>query len=131
MYCRQCGAENPPGSLTCLSCGASLATNPYQATAPGAALADGKPKNYLVESILVTLCCCLPLGIVGIVFAAQVDSKWNGGDRAGAITAAANAKKFTIIAFALGLILNLIVFGIQIVGVLGAFANAPNAANGF
>jgi hypothetical protein len=83
----------------------------------------GKPKNYLVESILVTFCCCLPLGIVGIVFASQVDSKWNYGDHAGAIAAADNAKKFTLIGFAIGLVLNLLMFGIQILAVLGAAAN--------
>ncbi len=32
------------------------------------------PKNWLVEAILVTLFCCQPLGIVGIIFAAQVNS---------------------------------------------------------
>ena len=31
-----------------------------------------------------TLLCCLPAGIVSIVFAAQVDGKWNSGDYAGA-----------------------------------------------
>jgi len=82
-----------------------------------------KPKNYLVESILVTFCCCLPLGIAGIVFAAQVDSKWNAGDQAGAIESANNAKKFTLIGFGIGLILNLLIFGLQIVAVIGAAAN--------
>lgn len=31
------------------------------------------PKNWLVESILVTLFCCLPLGIVGIINAVKVN----------------------------------------------------------
>src|SRR5438128_1439779 len=31
--------------------------------------------NYLVQSILCTLFCCLPFGIVAIVYAAQVNSK--------------------------------------------------------
>jgi len=29
------------------------------------------PKNWLVESILVTLFCCLPLGIAGIINASK------------------------------------------------------------
>ena len=33
-----------------------------------------KIDNWLWQSIVVTICCCLPLGIVGIVFAAQVNS---------------------------------------------------------
>jgi len=51
------------------------------------------PKNYLVQSILVTIFCCLPLGVVGIVFAAQVNSKFAAGDVDGANQASADAKK--------------------------------------
>ena len=40
--------------------------------------------TYLVQSILVTVFCCLPFGIVGIVFASQVSSKLAAGDIAGA-----------------------------------------------
>ncbi|HEV3250305.1 MAG TPA: CD225/dispanin family protein, partial [Puia sp.] len=50
-----------------------------------------QPKNWLVESILVTLFCCLPFGIAGIVFAAQVSSKWASGDYAGALQASKDA----------------------------------------
>lgn len=39
-----------------------------------------RPRNYLVESILVTIFCCQPFGIVGIVFASQVNSKHASGD---------------------------------------------------
>lgn len=38
------------------------------------------PKNWLVEAILVTIFCCQPFGIVGIVYAAQVESKFRAGD---------------------------------------------------
>ena len=31
------------------------------------------PKNWLIESILVTLFCCLPLGIAGIINASKVE----------------------------------------------------------
>ena len=40
--------------------------------------------NHLVWAILSTLFCCLPLGIVSIVFAAQVNGKLAVGDMAGA-----------------------------------------------
>ncbi|MCU0451665.1 MAG: CD225/dispanin family protein [Bernardetiaceae bacterium] len=53
------------------------------------------PKNYLIESILVTLFCCLPLGIVGIINATKVESKFHAGDIEGAEQAAAEAKKWT------------------------------------
>jgi len=35
--------------------------------------------NYLVQAILCTICCCLPFGIVAIVYAAQVNGKVAGG----------------------------------------------------
>ena len=41
--------------------------------------------NHLVWAILSTLFCCLPLGIVSIVFAAQVNGKLAAGDVAGAL----------------------------------------------
>ena len=62
------------------------------------------PKNWLVESILVTLFCCLPFGIVGIINAANVNSKWTAGDFEGAERAAAEAKKWTKIGFIVGII---------------------------
>ena len=36
--------------------------------------------NHLVEAILVTLCCCVPLGIPAIVYGAQVGPKVAAGD---------------------------------------------------
>ena len=53
-----------------------------------------QPKNYLVESILVTIFCCQPFGIAGIVFASQVNSKYSSGDYEGALKASENAKKW-------------------------------------
>ena len=40
--------------------------------------------NNLVWAILSTLFCCLPAGIVSIVYAAQVNGKLAAGDIAGA-----------------------------------------------
>ena len=59
--------------------------------------------NYLWQSIVVTLCCCLPLGVVAIIFAAQVNSKLAAGDLAGARDASAKARMFCWIAFGLGI----------------------------
>lgn len=53
---------------------------------------QNRPKNYLIESILVTIFCCLPLGIVGIVYATQVNSKFDVGDFDGAMKASQDAK---------------------------------------
>lgn len=62
------------------------------------------PKTWLVESILVTLFCCLPLGIAGIVNASKVESRFYAGDINAAQQASADAKKWTLISFWLGLI---------------------------
>ena len=74
-----------------------------------------KPKNYLVESILVTLLCCLPLGIVGIIFASQVNSKYDAGDIDGAIKASKDAKKF----MTWGLIAGIIIVVLYLIFILG------------
>lgn len=58
--------------------------------------AGSPPPNYLVFAILTTLFCCLPLGIVSIVYSAQVNSKWSGGDYQGAKESSDNAKKWAI-----------------------------------
>ncbi|MBE7169900.1 MAG: CD225/dispanin family protein [Williamsia sp.] len=72
---------------------------PYQPTPPPST----PPKNWLVESILVTLFCCLPFGVAGIVFAAQVNSKWSIGDYDGALRASKDAGRWTKIGFFVGL----------------------------
>ena len=62
-----------------------------------------RPKNWLVESILVTIFCCLPFGIVGIINAASVNSKYDVGDYAGALNASQQAGKWTKIGFWIGI----------------------------
>lgn len=52
------------------------------------------PKTYLLESILVTLFCCLPLGIVGIINATKVESLFYAGNVEAANRASAEAKKW-------------------------------------
>ena len=71
---------------------------------PGYGAPQGPPpSNYLVPAILATVFCCLPFGIVGIVFAAQVNNKWAVGDVVGANDAAGKAKLWTWVSFGVGL----------------------------
>ena len=56
--------------------------------------------NYLVHSILATVLCCLPAGIVGIVYASQVNGKLAAGDYAGAKKSSDQAKLWCIISVA-------------------------------
>jgi hypothetical protein len=55
-----------------------------------------RPDNYLWQGIAVTVCCCLPLGIVSLVYSSQVTSKYDRGDYAGALEASENAKNWAI-----------------------------------
>ncbi len=70
-----------------------------------------QPKTWLVESILVTLFCCLPFGIVGIVNAAKVNSLYASGNLEAAQQASATAAKWTKIGFIVGIVV-IIVYAI-------------------
>jgi hypothetical protein len=84
---------------------------PNSFTAPPSAPYTGAPiPNYLVQSIIVTLCCCLPLGVVAIIFAAQVNSKLAAGDVAGAMEASSKAKMFCWLSFGIGIVAIIISF---------------------
>ncbi|MBB1062150.1 CD225/dispanin family protein [Marilutibacter spongiae] len=52
--------------------------------------------NNLVWAILTTLFCCMPLGIVSIVYAARVDGLRAAGDIAGARSAADSARNWAL-----------------------------------
>lgn len=84
-----------------------------------------KPDSYLVWAILSTLFCCLPLGIVSIVYSSKVDGLYNAGDYAGAQNAADNAKKFAMwgaIAGVVGVVLYILFFVVLgVAGSSGAF----------
>ncbi len=71
-----------------------------------------QPKTWLVESILVTLFCCLPFGIVGIVNAAKVNSLYASGNIEAAQQASATAAKWTKIGFIVGIVV-IIVYAIS------------------
>ena len=74
--------------------------------------------NYLVQSILVTLFCCLPFGIVSIVYAAQVNGKLAAGDFAGAMDASQKAKTWSLWSFGIGLLFTLAYFALVVVGAM-------------
>ena len=84
-------------------------TPPPPPPMPGGGYAPGpppgpKPSNYLPWAIATTLLCCLPAGIVSIVFAAQVDGKWNSGDYAGAQASSQKARTWAIVSAVVGLV---------------------------
>jgi len=81
----------------------------------------GAIPNYLVQAILVTICCCIPFGIVAIVYAAQVNTKLSVGDMAGARMSSENAKKWCWIALISGLVIQVIWFLVYGLAMLNAY----------
>src|SRR5690606_8723905 len=71
---------------------------------PHPAQAGRTVPNHLVWAIRATICCCLPTGIVSIIYAARVDGKVQAGDLAGARQSSDNAKLWAWISFGLGLV---------------------------
>ena len=62
------------------------------------------PSNYLVWAILTTIFCCLPFGIVAIVYSGKVNGRWYAGRQEDAYDAARKARMWTIISAVAGLV---------------------------
>ena len=82
-----------------------------------------KPDNCLVWAILSTLCCCLPFGVVAIVYAAQVDGKYAAGDYQGAVDSASKAKTWCWVSFGIGIVVIIISVLMQVL----VFAAQPSS----
>lgn len=133
MNCPNCGTSNLDNARICVNCGRPLTGAPasppppqpppqsasytppppqppprYDAPGPGVPPAGAPVPNYLWQSIVVTLCCCLPFGIVAIIFAAQVNQKLAAGDYAGALQSSKQAKMWCMIGAGLGLLVAII-----------------------
>ncbi|MBP1559149.1 MAG: CD225/dispanin family protein [Oscillospiraceae bacterium] len=128
MFCKRCGMQIDDTASFCEHCGADQrpAANPqpeatgYQPSQPqqawqpemnpmpGASATKSTP--YLVWSILVTIFCCLPLGIPAIVFAAKIDNCNAQGDFAGAAENARKSKNFMIWGAVLSVVFTIIYF---------------------
>ena len=91
MHCTSCGASIGGTDRFCSNCGTS--TSAIQGNIP----------NYLAPAILVTIFCCLPLGIVSIVYAAQVNGKIASGDVIGARRSSEQAKLWAWVSFGIGI----------------------------
>lgn len=73
------------------------------------------PSSFLLLSILATIFCCLPFGIVGIINALKVSEAYRGGDYAAANEYSENAKEWSKIAFGVGLCIFLLMLVITLI----------------
>ena len=103
IYCSQCGAPNDDNAASCARCGQPVLRPGQVAAAAQAQVVPGERiPNYLVQSILVTICCCLIPGIVAIVYSAQVNGKFQAGDYDGARRCSRLAYIWAWVSFGLG-----------------------------
>lgn len=63
---------------------------------PGYGQPGPAPDNHLVWGVLTTLFCCLPLGIISIIKANQVNTLWAQGLHAQAQAASSEARKWAV-----------------------------------
>jgi len=115
--CVKCGHSNETETETCKECHTHLHKTVHHHKKP-------MPPTYLWQSLVVTVFCCLPLGIFAVVFAAQVASRWRNGDYEGAMHSSKVARNIAFFSFILGLIIHItiLVYFVFIVGlVAGGF----------
>jgi uncharacterized membrane protein YvbJ len=129
INCPECGREISDKATVCPHCGVVINStsdgnqnsqsnqmnSPQQEVQPPVC-----PKTWLVESILVTLLCCLPFGIVGIVYSSKVSSKFDAKLYDEAKRASDEAGKWTKIGFFCGIGIYVIYFIVMLLA--GGFA---------
>lgn len=115
MYCTKCGTPNDDNAWKCIKCNEALVH-----ISEAAQKEPIKIHNYLAPAVLTTLCCCVPLGIVAIIYSAQVNSKVASGDIAAAIAYSKKAKMWSWFAFGIGLAISISWFALQVFFVMVA-----------
>ena len=76
---------------------------PRTAAQPGNSR-EPRPSNYLGWAIAATLLCCMPIGVVAIIYAAGVNTKYDRGDIEGARKASDRAQLWIMLSVVLGLL---------------------------
>ena len=105
-FCRQCGRELPPAesAITASEAPPAVSATTYT-TRP-----EAVPNDYLAWAILATILCCIPFGVVAIVYAAQVNSLVAAGNYAAAWKASQNAKKWCLVSLFTGIAVYILYF---------------------
>lgn len=78
-----------------------------------------RPSSYLALAIISTILCCLPTGIVSIIYATKVNSHYEDGKYEEANKASKNAKTWGLVSIGialLGWIIYILIFGLAFLG---------------
>lgn len=120
MFCPNCNSRVPDGAAFCGNCGVQFKAAPVakkRSSGGGGGRSGGAaPPSYLVLSILATMFCCLPTGIVAIVNSAKVGGAVARGDYNEARDASGAAMKWCVISFvlfALQMVLSMIMIAMK------------------
>ncbi|GGH47932.1 hypothetical protein IA57_00210 [Mangrovimonas yunxiaonensis] len=82
-----------------------------------------RPNSYLALAIISTILCCLPAGIVSIIYATKVNTLYEDGKYDEAEKASKNAKTWGIVSIALAVLIYVVVFAIYGLAIFAALAN--------
>lgn len=104
MHCKNCGAEINEKAVVCVKCGSKVES----------LTAATKISNNLALAIISAICCCLPLGIVSIIYSCKVNTHLAADNISAAENCALLAKKWAWAAIISGFIIGVISFVIQI-----------------
>lgn len=74
-----------------------------------------RPDNYMAESILVCILCCFVPGIIAIIQASKVNSRYDSGDYEGAVNASKGARNWVIGSVLVGLFFWFMVFQLSMI----------------
>lgn len=78
---------------------------PWIITAPPEEIEGvARPKSYMGWNIAMLICCCMPAGVIGLIFGSQVNRHWMRGNVWAALKASEYAEWCVILSFVLGLV---------------------------
>jgi hypothetical protein len=120
MNCPSCGQALPEAATFCSRCGHQISMTGDAADPVQIEVHRKKSRTYLIEAILVTLCCCQVAGIVAIVYAALANGQAKAGNLSQAERYGTIARRWSIAGFAVGAVIYLTYFGVMLLGVIGS-----------